>query len=146
MAAALSVVIAGGLALRRRMPLGAYLAGSLALLAEALWAAPSPVSPYANLIGAYSLGLYAARGRARWGLLFMIPGVFAYFSIAGSSAGAPAAGVLFGWLLAWAVGTARHGGAKSRRRPGRRYGRRRWPRSGYGWPGSCMTSSGTRST
>ena len=103
-AAALSVVIAGGLALRRRMPLGAYLAGSLALLAEALWAAPSPVSPYANLIGAYSLGLYAARGRARWGLLFMIPGVFAYFSIAGSSAGAPAAGVLFGWLLAWAVG------------------------------------------
>ena len=39
LAAALSVVMAGGLALRRRMPLGAYLAGSLALLAEALWAA-----------------------------------------------------------------------------------------------------------
>jgi signal transduction histidine kinase len=111
LAAALSVVMAGGLALRRRMPLGAYLTGSLALLAEARWAATSPVSPYANLIGAYSLGLYATRGRARLGLLFMIPGVLAYFSVAGSSAGGPAVGVLFGWLLAWAAG---YGGARRR--------------------------------
>jgi signal transduction histidine kinase len=50
----------------------------------------------------YSLGLYATRGRARWGLLVMIASVLAYFSAAGSST--PPAGVLFLWLLAWAVG------------------------------------------
>jgi signal transduction histidine kinase len=104
LAVVLSVAVAGGLALRRRVPLGAYFAGSLALVAEALWVAPSPLTPYANLIGVYSLGLYATRGRARLGLLIMIPGVLAYFSAARSSAAAPAAGVLFLWLLAWAVG------------------------------------------
>jgi signal transduction histidine kinase len=108
-AVALSVVMAGGLALRRRVPLGAYVAGSLALVAEALWVAPSPVSPYVNLIGVYSLGLYATRGRARWGLLLVISGVFAY--AAGPYAAAPAADVLVPWLLAWAAG---YGGARRR--------------------------------
>jgi hypothetical protein len=64
LAVSLSVVIAAGLALRRRAPLCGYLLGSLALAAESLLVASSPISPYPNLIGIYSLGLYAARGRA----------------------------------------------------------------------------------
>jgi signal transduction histidine kinase len=112
LAVALSVVIAGALALRRRMPLAAYLAGSSALVAEALWVGPSTVAPYANLIGLYSVGLYAPRGRAWWGPVLVVPGVFVYASGAGSAASAsPAAGVLLSWLLAWAVG---YGAARRR--------------------------------
>lgn len=102
-AIALSAVMAGALAWRRRVPLGAYLVGSLALVAQALWLPTSPVPPYANLIGVYSLGLYATRGRARLGLLVMISSVLAYFS-AGVSGATSASGVLFLWLLAWALG------------------------------------------
>lgn len=109
---ALSVVIAGGLALRRRTPLAAYLAGSAALVAEALWVSPNPVSPYANLIGLYSLGLYATRRRAWWGPLIIPPAVFGYFYGAGPSApGQPVAGTVLVWLLGWAVG---YGSARRR--------------------------------
>jgi len=112
LALALSVVIAGALALRRQIPLTAYLAGSSALLAQALWAGPSTVAPYANLIGLYSVGLYAPRGRAWWGPVLAVPGVFVYVSGAWSAASAsPAAGVLLSWLLAWAVG---YGAARRR--------------------------------
>jgi hypothetical protein len=93
-AVALSVVIAGGLALRRRAPLAAYLAGTAALVAQALWVSPSPVAPYTNLIGLYSLGLYGTRGRALGGLLIVPAAVFGYFSGAGSAAYQSAAGVL----------------------------------------------------
>jgi signal transduction histidine kinase len=108
----LSAVIAGGLALRRRAPLAAYLAGTSALVAQSLWVGPSPVAPYANLIGLYSLGLYATRGRAWCGLLIVPAAVFGYFSGTGSSApGRPGAGVLLVWLLALAVG---YGAARRR--------------------------------
>jgi signal transduction histidine kinase len=110
-AVVLSVVIAGGLALRRRAPLAAYLAGTAALVAQALWVSPSPVAPYANLIGLYSLGLYATRGRAWCGLLIVPAAVFGYFSGAGSPAPARPAGVLLVWLLALAVG---YGAARRR--------------------------------
>jgi signal transduction histidine kinase len=111
-AVVLSSVIAGGLALRRRAPLAAYLAGTSALVAQSLWVSPSPVAPYANLIGLYSLGLYATRGRAWCGLLVVPAAVFGYFSGARSPAPPrPAAGVLLVWLLALAVG---YGAARRR--------------------------------
>ena len=110
-AVVLSAVIAGGLALRRRAPLTAYLAGSSALVAQSLWVSPSPVAPYANLIGLYSLGLYATRGRAWCGLLIVPAAVFGYFSGAGSPTPDGPAGVLLVWLLALAVG---YGAARRR--------------------------------
>ncbi|MFC9330005.1 sensor histidine kinase [Kitasatospora sp. NPDC057015] len=102
----LSLVVAGALALRRRAPLAAYLAGTAALAVEALFVLPSPVSPYANLIGLHSLGLYATRGRARLGPLVLLPGLAAYFAGLAHTYPAVPAGVLFLWLLAWAVGYA----------------------------------------
>jgi len=103
-AVALSVVMAGGVALRRRVPYAGYIVGSAALMAEALWIAPSPISPYANLVCLYSLGLYATQRRARWGPLILIPGVAAYFAKFPSATLTMPAGVLFTWWLAWAVG------------------------------------------
>ncbi|MFF1871577.1 sensor histidine kinase [Kitasatospora herbaricolor] len=105
-ALALSVLLAGALALRRRAPLAAYLAGTAALSAEALFVLPSPLSPYANLVGLYSLGLYATRGRALLGPVVVLPGMAAYFAGLAHTYPAVPAGVLFVWLLAWAVGFA----------------------------------------
>ncbi|WP_405013926.1 sensor histidine kinase [Kitasatospora sp. NBC_01539] len=102
----LSAVAAGALAVRRRAPLAAYLAGSVALSAEALFVLASPVTPYANLVGLYSLGLYATRPRARCGPVIVLLGMAAYFAgPSGAYAGIPA-GSLFLWLLAWALGYA----------------------------------------
>jgi signal transduction histidine kinase len=103
-AVALSVVLAGALALRRTAPLASYLAGSAALSAEALFVLPSSVSPYANLVGLYSLGLYATRGRARLGPVIVLLGMVAYFTGTARTYPAIPAGVLFIWLLAWAFG------------------------------------------
>ena len=108
-AIALSVVMAGGVAFRRRVPCTGYVVGSMALMAEALWVAPSPISPYANLVCLYSLGLYATQSRARWGPLILVPGVVAYFAKFQAATLAMPAGVLFTWWLAWAVG---YGGAR----------------------------------
>jgi signal transduction histidine kinase len=106
LAIALDVTIAGSLALRRRVPLTAYTLGSFALAAGALWTSRSGVAPYANMISTYSLGLYARRARAWWGLLLVFLGVLVYFSRAaqGGTQGAAPAGVLLSWVLAWAVG------------------------------------------
>ncbi|MBC3840821.1 hypothetical protein GXW82_12640 [Streptacidiphilus sp. 4-A2] len=103
-AVALSVVVAGALALRRTAPLTAYLAGSAAMSAEALFVLPSPLSPYANLIGLYSLGLYATRGRARLGPVIVFLGMAAYFTGSARTYPVIPAGALFIWLLAWALG------------------------------------------
>lgn len=103
-ALALSMLIAGALAARRRAPCAAYLAGTAALAAEALFIVPSPVSPYANLLGLYSLGLYATRSRARWGPVIVFPGMLAYFSGFRHTYEAVPAAVLFVWLLVWALG------------------------------------------
>src|SRR5262249_43510076 len=92
---ALSGAIALGLALRRRAALAGCLIGSVAQSLEALFVAPSTVSPYANLIGIYSLGLYGAGARVWWGPAIVPFGVFAYFSShEASSLGSPV-GVLF---------------------------------------------------
>lgn len=112
LAIALSAVIAGALALRRRLPLTAYAVSSSALVAGALWLAPSAVAPYPNLIGVYSLGLYGRRDRAWWGPFLVIPAVLIYFARAEPAAPVSGpTGVLLAWLLAWAVG---YGSARRR--------------------------------
>ncbi|MFF5293797.1 sensor histidine kinase [Paractinoplanes globisporus] len=98
----LSVIIAGALYFRRTWPLASYLAGSAALSAEALFVQPSAISPYANLIGIYSLGLYATRNRALVGPPAILIGTVAYFW--GETDILVPAGVLFSWLLAWGIG------------------------------------------
>src|SRR4051812_45492333 len=65
--AALTLTMAGSLVVRRRFPTPAWLPSPVALCGEALLQLGSPISPYANLLGVYSLGLYASRSRARWG-------------------------------------------------------------------------------
>ncbi|MFE4639372.1 sensor histidine kinase, partial [Streptomyces sp. NPDC056773] len=86
--------------------LASYLVGTAALSAEALWGLENPVTPYANLIGLYSLGLHASRVRAWCGPFAAFLGMIAYF--AGQEQrhfwSAVPAGVLFLWLLVWAVG------------------------------------------
>ncbi|MDW5329604.1 sensor histidine kinase [Plantactinospora sp. KLBMP9567] len=111
-ALALSVAIAGCLAVRRRVPLAAYLLGSAALSAEALWVQADPLAPYVNLIGLYSLGLYGTRRRALWGPVLVLPAVLLYFTSVEAPWSAPA-GVVFVWLLAWGAG---YGGARRRER------------------------------
>ncbi|GAA2782170.1 histidine kinase [Kitasatospora sp. CM 4170] len=105
-AAALSLAVAGALAARRTAPLASYVAGSAALAAESLLGLGSPVSPYANLIGLYSLGLHASRGRARLGPFVALATMAGYFARVDGARTYPAipAGVLFVWLLGWALG------------------------------------------
>ncbi len=110
-AVALGTAIAAGLALRRRAPLTAYVLGSAAIAVEALIVAPGTLSPYANQIGVYSVGLYATRQRARWGLVVMLAGVVAYFAAVDELNRTAPAGVLLVWLLAWAIG---YSGARRR--------------------------------
>ncbi|MFJ5120647.1 sensor histidine kinase [Kitasatospora sp. NPDC088548] len=104
LALALSAAVAGPLAVRRTLPLAGYLIGSAALSAEALFVLPSPLTPYANLIGLYSLGLYATRRRAWLGPFAALLGMAAYFADFGHAYPVIPAGVLFFWLLGWAFG------------------------------------------
>jgi signal transduction histidine kinase len=111
-ALALTAVIAGCLVARRVAPLTAYLVGTAALAAEALWVSSCPLTPYVNLVGVYSVGLYATRRRALVGAAAVLPGVLAYFAGEDVPPTVPA-GVVFTWLLAWAAG---YGAARRRDR------------------------------
>ncbi len=103
-ALALSAAVAAPLAVRRTRPLAGYLVGAAALSVEALFVLPSPVSPYADLVGLYSLGLYAPRRRAWFGPFAALLGMAAYFADLGHDYPVIPAGVLFLWLLGWAFG------------------------------------------
>jgi signal transduction histidine kinase len=100
----MSVVIAGPLAARRRAPVTSYATGSVGLIVEALWLGPNELSPYANLIGLYSVGLYASRRRAYLGPVLALPGIAGYFASQEKVSPAAPASVLLLWLLAWATG------------------------------------------
>jgi signal transduction histidine kinase len=106
LAAALSVGVAAGLGLRRRWPFAGYLLGSAAMAAEALFIAPSAVSPYANFIGVFSVGLYDTAWRLWATPPLVIAGVVGYFAGAGGAPMATPAGVVFSWLLAFALGVS----------------------------------------
>jgi signal transduction histidine kinase len=103
-AIALAVVIVGSLAARRRMPLSAYLLSSAAMLVEARFVFVSAVTPNANLIAVYSLGLYATRRRAWWGPVTVVVGNLVYFTSIHSLSVSAVTGPLVLWLLAWAFG------------------------------------------
>ena len=101
---ALTAVIAGSLAVRRRMPLAGYVTGTAGLVVESLWVTPGDLTPLANVIGLYSLGRYATRRRAWLGLLVVVPGVLAFFAPKNGASAPAQAGVLFVWFLAWVGG------------------------------------------
>ena len=105
----LTLVMAVCLALRRRWPLAAYAIGTAALVVESFLHVATEFTPLATLIGAYSVGLYASRARARWGVLIVVAGIVGYF------AGTPGLGqinpvqlayVLLIWLGGWGLGYA----------------------------------------
>lgn len=102
----LTVLIAGAVAARRRLPLTAYAVGSAALSVEALYVHASTISPYANLIGLYSVGLYASKRLALLGPVIVLAGMVAYFAGLDPSPPVLPVGVLFFWLLSWALGYA----------------------------------------
>ena len=102
--AVLTLVLAGSLALRRRLPLTAFVTGSVALCAESLLHIASALSPYANQVCVYSLGLYATRTRARWGLPIIVAGVGVYFADTIRTDALQPVAALFVWLATWAVG------------------------------------------
>ena len=83
--------------------------GTAALVVESFLHVATEFTPLATLVGAYSVGLYATRARARWGLLIIVAGVVGFF------AGTPGlrrtdpvelAYVLLVWLVGWAFGYA----------------------------------------
>lgn len=104
LAFALALAIGASLAGRRRWPLAAYAIGSAGLVAESMLTGPSTLSPYANLIGLVSLGIYGTRAHALWGPAILVPGVVAYVFATGQTGGVLAASVLFVWLAGWALG------------------------------------------
>ncbi len=101
---ALAIVIGGSLAFRRKWPLLSYAIGTAALMAQSLWFGSSAISPYANLIGLFSLGAYAPRRRALWGPVILAPGVLAYFANSAQPLGLLTFTVFGLWLAGWAIG------------------------------------------
>ena len=107
--AVLTLVMAVCLALRRRWPLATYAIGTAALVVGSFLHVATEFMPLATLVGAYSVGLYATRARARWGPVIVVAGVVGYF------AGTPGlqntypvqlAYVLLVWLGGWGLGYA----------------------------------------
>jgi signal transduction histidine kinase len=105
-----TLVLAASLVLRRKWPLAALAIGTAALVVESFLHIATVFTPLATLVGAYSVGLYATRTRARWGLLIIVAGVVGYF------VGTPGlrhtdpvqlAYVLLVWIGGWAFGYAR---------------------------------------
>lgn len=103
-AAGLALVLGSSLAFRRRWPLATYIVGTAALIASILWSGPTTVAPYANLVGAVSLGFYGTRRRALMGPVILVPGVLVYFASTPGSPAVVVASVLAVWLAGWALG------------------------------------------
>ncbi|WP_341953559.1 histidine kinase [Salinibacterium sp. TMP30] len=101
---ALAVVIGGSLAFRRAWPLTSYAIGSAALIVQSLWVDASSLSPYANLIGLFSLGMYGTHRRALWGPVILAPGVIAYFANSSQPIGLLTLSTFGLWFAAWAIG------------------------------------------
>ena len=96
--------MAGALVARRNYPLAACVASSVALSAESLAGLASNVSPYANQVAVFSLGLYATRRHARLGPPIVLVALVLYFAGDPVTPASDAVGVLFVWLATWAVG------------------------------------------
>jgi signal transduction histidine kinase len=108
--ALLTLVLAACLVLRRKWPLAALVIGTAALVVESFLNVATVFTPLATLVGAYSVGLYATRTRARWGLLIIVAGILGYFvGTPGLRRTDPVqlAYVLLVWVGGWAFGYAR---------------------------------------
>lgn len=101
---ALTLVIAGALLARRRYPLTAFIAATVALCAEPLLDVSNPVSPYAHLLCVYSVAAYATRSRALWAPAITVASVIGYFAALPGTSPFESAGVLVVWLATWALG------------------------------------------
>jgi len=104
LAVVLTLTMAGALIARRSYPFAAYLASSVALSAESLAGLANNVSPYANLVAVFSLGLYGTRQHARLGPPIVMVSVVVYFAGDPVTPTSDAVRVLFVWLATWAVG------------------------------------------
>jgi len=107
--AVLTLVMAVCLAVRRRWPLAAYAIATAALVVESFLHVATEFTPLATLVGAYSVGLYATRARARWGLVIVVAGVVGFFAATpGLQRTNPVqlAYVLLIWLGGWGFGYA----------------------------------------
>jgi signal transduction histidine kinase len=105
--AALTLVLAVCVGLRRRIPFAAIVVASVALAAESFLQVATDFSPLATFVVAYSVGQYATAAKARWGALIIVAGVIAFFAgPPGLQRAGPVelASVLFSWLVAWGVG------------------------------------------
>jgi signal transduction histidine kinase len=105
--AALTLVLAVCIALRRRIPLAAQVIATVALTAESFLQVATEFSPLATLVCAYSVGQYATPMRARWGMLIIVAGVVGFFAATpGLQRTDPANlfSVLLVWLVAWGLG------------------------------------------
>ncbi|GIH23553.1 two-component sensor histidine kinase [Acrocarpospora phusangensis] len=100
------VGLAVAVALRRRVPFGAFVLSAAALCFEVFVASPSWLAPYANLLGVFSVALYAGRRQAWWGLGVLLGCIGVYFAARDVTAPTQPAGVLLVWLAMWSVGYA----------------------------------------
>ena len=108
--ALLTLVMAACLVLRRKWPLATLVIGTAALVVESFLHIATVFTPLATLVGAYSVGLYATRTRARWGLLIIVAGILGFFvGTPGLRRTDPVqlAYVLLVWIGGWAFGYAR---------------------------------------
>jgi signal transduction histidine kinase len=107
MLAALTLVMASCLGLRRRFPFAALVVASAALVAESFLHVMTVLSPLATLVTAYAVGQYATPARARWGPLVIVVAVVGVFAgTPGLSRTNPAdlVSIVLVWLTAWGLG------------------------------------------
>ena len=105
--AALTLLLAVCIALRRRIPFAAVVVATVALTAESFLQVATEFSPLATLVCAYSVGQYATPRRARWASLIVVAGVVGFFAATpGLQRTEPAnlISVLLVWLIAWGLG------------------------------------------
>jgi signal transduction histidine kinase len=103
-AVAMSVVMAGAVAFRRRYPVTSYAVGSAALAAQAAFFFLGGLYPYVNVAHIYSVGAFADRRRAVLALPVGFAGIVVYFSVAGYRSWPLPVLVAGIWILTWAAG------------------------------------------
>ena len=112
--AALTLILATCIVLRRRIPLAAQILAAATLTAESFLHVATEFSPLATLVCSYSVGQYASPARARWGTVVIVAGVVGFFAgTPGLDRTDPAnlLSVLLVWLVAWGLG---YGAARRR--------------------------------
>lgn len=105
--AALTLVLAACLLVRRRFPLAALVVSTAALVAESFLQVMTVLSPLATLVTAYAVGQYATPARARWGPLVIVVAVVGVFAgTPGLRRTDPAdlVSIVLVWLMVWGLG------------------------------------------